>query len=140
MPRIRSYNELVLTLLDYFRTAQPKLDLKPGTVARDLFVEGHSIQTARVYDEINTAQAVQSIRSASGTNLDRYGSNYDVPRKPGYTSSGTALLTFSTLDSDVAITSGDIINAKNGASFKVLNSLVVSSVFASQYKAVANVS
>lgn len=128
----------MLNLLDYFRTAQPGLDLKPGTVARDLFIEGHSLQTARIYDELNSATSVQSIKSATGTNLDRFGDNYNVPRKPGSKSSGTALLSFSTLDIDVTIRSGDIINGKNGSTFTVLSNTVVSSVYASQYKAVAS--
>ena len=138
MPRIRSYNEIMLNLLDYYRTAQPGLDLKPGTVARDLFVEGPSIQTARVYDEVNSSTAVQSIKSATGIHLDRFGDNYNVPRKPGSKSSGIALLTFTTLDVDVPIRSGDIITGKNGSSFIVLSNTIISSTYASQYKAVAS--
>ena len=36
---IRSVNEIILSLIDFFQLAQPDLDTKPGTVARDLFID-----------------------------------------------------------------------------------------------------
>jgi len=137
MTRIRSTNELILSALDYYRISLPLLDTKPGTVARDLLIDGPSIQLSRLYDELNRLSSLQSLRLAIGSDLDRLAQNFGAIRKTGSKSSGPALLTFSTLDSDVAITKGDIVTAKNGASFVALNSLVVATVRANEYRAVA---
>jgi len=52
MVNIRSVNEIIQNLIDFFKLAQPNLDTKPGTVARDLFIEGPSSQLSLLYDEL----------------------------------------------------------------------------------------
>jgi len=54
MVTIRSVNEIIANLIDFFRMAQPNLDTKPGTVARDLFIEGPSSQLSLLYDELQS--------------------------------------------------------------------------------------
>jgi hypothetical protein len=44
MVTIRSANEIIQNLRDWFKLAQPDLDTKPGTVARDLFIDAPSTQ------------------------------------------------------------------------------------------------
>ena len=51
MVTVRSANEIIQNLVDFFRLAQPDLDTKPGTVARDLFIEGPSSQISLLYEE-----------------------------------------------------------------------------------------
>jgi hypothetical protein len=137
MARIRHHNEIISSLLDFFRIAQPSLDTKPGTVSRDLLVEGPSAQIARLYDEINRVSTLQSLRLALGIDLDRLGDNFGIKRNRGTTSTGPALLTTNNLDADIAVNKGDIIIAKNGAAFSVVNSTVVSVVLSNQYKSTA---
>lgn len=137
MARIRGQQEIISSLLDFFRIAQPSLDTKPGSVSRDLFVEGISAQLARLYDELNRVSTLQSLRLALGIDLDRLGDNFGIKRNRGSTATGPALLTFNNLDTDISVTKGDIITARNGATFSVVNSTVISSVLASQYKATA---
>lgn len=137
MARVRSQPEIISSLLDFYRIAQPTLDTKPGSVARDLLIEGISSQTARLYDEVNRVSTLQSLRLALGIDLDRLGDNFGIKRNRGSTSTGPAILTFNSLVTDISITKGDTITARNGATFTVINSTVISSVLSSKYKATA---
>jgi hypothetical protein len=62
MVTIRSVNEIILNLIDFYKLAQPDLDTKPGTVARDLFIDGPSSQLALLYDAISSVSVQQSMR------------------------------------------------------------------------------
>lgn len=138
MVRIRSANEIILALIDFYRIAQPQLDTKPGTVSRDLLIDGPSTQLSRLYDELSRVATVQSLRLAIGSDLDKLASNFGATRKRGSKSSGPIILTFATLDADVAINKGDTVSAKNGASFIISNGAVVSSVYSNAYRAIAS--
>lgn len=138
MARIRSSTEIILALLDFYRNAQPNLDQKPGSVARDLFVDGFASQLSRLYEELARSSSLQSLRLALGSDLDKLGSNFGNSRKKGSKSSGPVLFTFNTLTSDIAINQGDTVTGRNGATFVVSNGLVVSSVFANSFKATAS--
>jgi uncharacterized phage protein gp47/JayE len=138
MARIRSQNEIILSLLDFLRTAQPNLDTKPGTVSRDILVDAPSSQISRLYQELQRITSLQSLRLAVGSDLDKLAANYNQVRKSGTRSSGPALLTFKTLDIDVAINKGTVVSAKNGATFIIKTGIVVSPVFANAYRATAS--
>lgn len=137
MSRIRSTNELILSALDFYRVAQPLLDTKPGTVSRDLLIDGPAAQMSRVYDELNQVSNLQSLRIAIGADLDKIAQNFGAVRQRGAKSTGPALFTFNVLDTDISVNKGDIVTAKNGATFVVLNSVVISTIFSSTYKATA---
>ena len=137
MAKIRTNTDIVLALLDFYRNAQPNLDLKPGSVSRDLLIDGFAAQLSRLYEELARTSSLQSLRLALGSDLDKLGSNYGNSRKKGSKSSGPVLFTFNTLISDIAINKGDVVTARNGATFIVSNGLVVSSVFANSFKATA---
>lgn len=138
MVRIRSQNEIILSLLDFLRIAQPNLDTKPGTVSRDLLVDGFSSQLSRLYQELQKISSLQSLRLAVGSDLDKSAANFGQTRRSGSRSSGPALLTFSSIETDVPITRGQIITAKNGATFIIQTGMVVSPVFANTYRATAS--
>lgn len=138
MVKIRSLNEIVLSNLDFYRVAQPNLDCKPGTVARDLVIDGPSSQLAKVYDEINRVSVLQSLRLALGGDLDRLAQNFGAVRNRGAKATGPALLTFSSIDADFAINKGDLITAKNGTTFVVLNPITVNVISANTYRATAS--
>lgn len=138
MVQIRSVNELILSALDFYRTAQPQLDTKPGSVARDLLIDGPSTQLSRAYEELSRIKAAQSLRLSLGTDLDRLAQNFGVVRKRGSVASGTAIFTFSSIDADIPINSGDIVTARNGAAYTVINGITISSVFANTYRAIGS--
>lgn len=133
--RIRSQNEIIFSLLDFFRVAQPLLDTKPGTVARDLVIDGPAIQLSRLYEEVNRVSTLQSLRLALGIDLDRLGDNFDIKRNRGSKSTGLATLTFNTLDSDISIAKGSVVTAKNGSNFIATANATISSVLSTKYKA-----
>lgn len=137
MARLRTQNELITSLIEFYRVSQPLLDTKPGSVARDLFVEGPSAQISRLYRELGELTALQSLRAALGIDLDKLADNFGLKRRRGSKATGVSLYTFNSLDADFAVTSGNLSTARNGATFSVVNSTIVSTIFASQYKATA---
>jgi len=138
MVRIRTANEVILGLIDFYRAAQPLMDTKPGSAARDVFVDGLGTQIARLYEELNAVSNLQSLRLSIGSDLDRIAQNFGAVRQRGSKSTGPALLTFQGLDVDIGINQGDIIYTKSGISFSVLNSAVISTVNANAYRATAS--
>lgn len=137
MVTIRSVNEIILSLIDFFKLAQPDLDTKPGTVARDLFIEGPASQIALLYDEMSGIANRQSLRLVVGSDLDKLAKNFGVVRKQATTSSGAALLTFSSLNSTINVNRGDVITANNGFSFTVANGVSIVPTAINFYKSVA---
>jgi hypothetical protein len=138
MARIRSQNELILSILEFFRTAQPNLDTKPGTVSRDLMVDSQAAQISRLYQELDRISTLQSLRLALGSDLDKLSANYGATRKLGTKSSGTAILTFSSIETDVPINRGQTVTARNGATFVINSGFVVSQVYSNTYRAIAS--
>ena len=135
MTNIRSQNEIILSLLDFLRVAQPTLDTKAGTVSRDLIIDAPAAQLSRVYDELNRYSSLQSLRLAIGSDLDNLAQNYGARRNSGNKSTGSALLTFNILNSDIGIPQGSIITAKNGATFVTTNSLTITTTLITSYQA-----
>lgn len=137
MVTIRSVNEIILSLLDFYKIAQPDLSLLPGGVARDLFVDGPASQIAILYDEISSVANKGSIRLVEGSDLDKLAKNFGVTRKQATPSTGVALFTFSSINSTININRGDIVVAKNGFSYSVLNGISVNVASSNFYKSVA---
>lgn len=138
MVTIRSVNEIILSLIDFFRLTQPDLDTKPGTVARDLFIDGPASQLSILYDQISSVSNQQSLRLVVGTDLDRLSKNFGVVRKQASPSTGVALLTFASLDAPVAVNKGDTVIANNGFSFSVTAGITVTPGSANFYRSVAS--
>lgn len=138
MVSIRSVNEIILSLIDYYKLAQPDLDTKPGTVARDLFIDGPSSQLALLYDVLSGVSSQQSMRLVIGSDLDKLAKNYGIPRKQATPSTGVALLTFNSITAPIPINTGSIIVANNGFSFIVSSGLSVTPGNANFYRSVAS--
>lgn len=137
MVTIRSVNEIILSLIDFFRLSQPDLDTKPGTVARDLFVEAPASQLALLYEELSNNSNQQSLRLVVGSELDQLAKNFGVVRRKSTTSTGVALCTFSSINATININKGDIIIANNGFSFAVSTGIAISNLASNYYRSVA---
>ena len=135
---IRSNTELINSAIEFYRMARNQLDIKPGTVARDLLIDGPSTQQALLYEELARISDAQSLRLSVGRDLDRLASNFGTVRKQGTTASGITLLTFAELEADFGLTSGDLVIANNGASFAIVNSQTVKVANANNYRATAS--
>lgn len=138
MVRVRNANDLVLSILDFYRVAMPQLDLKPGQVARDLLVDGQAVQLARLYEELSRVQGAQSLLLSLGSELDALSSNFGGGRRQGSKSTGMALLTFNQIEADIPIPKGSTVIASNGASFITNTSMTVSITAKNMYRAVAS--
>lgn len=137
MVQLRTANDIVLSILDFYRTVIPELDLKPGQVARDILVDGQAVQIARLYEELLRVEGGQSLLLSLGSELDAIASNYGAARRQGSKATGIALLTFNEIDADIPISKGSVITASNGASFTVSSSLTVSVINRNTYRATA---
>ncbi len=138
MVTIRSVNEIILSLIDYYKLAQPDLDTKPGTVARDLFVDGPSSQLALLYDQLSSVSSQQSMRLVIGSDLDRLAKNFGVIRKQSTPATGVALLTFSSISAPIPISVGSLVIASNGFSYSITAGISVTPSTANFYRSVAN--
>ena len=138
MTRIRTANDIVLGSIDFYRTAQPQLDLQPGQVARDLLVDGPAVQLGSLYEELQSVQSAQSLFLSLGSELDALASNFGASRKQGSPSIGTAILTFNAIGADIPINAGGVVTASNGASFTVINSFTVAVNNKNTYRATAS--
>jgi hypothetical protein len=134
---IKSLNEIVLDLIEFYRASQPDLDTKEGTVARDLFIDGPSSQLALLNDEIAAISNLQSLRLVSGADLEKLGQNLGASKKVAVAASGVGLLTFSSIPANVPINAGDIITASNGSTFTVINGFSVDASKSNYYRSIA---
>lgn len=137
MANLRSVNEIILSLIDFFKLAQPDLDLKPATVARDLFVEGPASQLALLYDELAGIANKQSLRLVVGSDLDKLAKNFGLARRAATPASGSALLTFASLSAPIPINRGTIVTASNGFSYSVTTGTSVVPSAINFYKSIA---
>lgn len=137
MVNIRSLNEIVLSLIDFFKLSQPNLDLKPGSVARDLVVDAPANQLALLYNELSTISDLQSFRLVGGSDLDKLAKNFGLVRKSSVPSSGLALLTFNSIDAPISVNKGDSVLSSNGASFVVQSGVALVPAQSNFYKSVA---
>ena len=66
MAIFRNSDTISLALLDFLRIVQPDLDTKPGSVARELFVDAPASELAKLYIELRNIANLQSFSSARG--------------------------------------------------------------------------
>lgn len=135
---IRSVNEIISNLMDFFRMAQPTLDTKTGTVARDLFIEGPASSLSLLYDEIQGVSTNNSLRLSIGSDLDNLGNNFGLIRKQSTPSTGVALLTFSSLNANININPGSVVSTGGGISFTVTTGLAIVTSNINYYRSVAS--
>ena len=138
MVTIRSVNEIILSLIDFFQLALPDLDTKPGTIARDLMIDGPASQLAILYDQLSNVSQQQSLRLVVGTDLDNLSKNFGIVRKQSTPSSGTALLTFASISATININSGTVVTANNGFSFGIQTGISVTPTSLNFYSSVAS--
>jgi len=135
MAIFRSFNDIVISYLEYLRLVQPNLDTKPGTVSRDLFIDAPSQELANLYAELRTISGLQSLLSTSGTDLVRLASNFGASKSTGAAATGFAVLTTNNLDVDILIPQNEIFTATNGINFQTTTNTVMRASSANVYRA-----
>jgi uncharacterized phage protein gp47/JayE len=131
----RSLDEISLAMVDFLRLVQPELDTKPGTVARDLFIDTAAVEISKLYTELRNVANIQSFSSSSGGDLDRLAKNYGLRRKSGSPATGTIFITTNDLSTSIFVPSGTVVRAKSGISFKTLNDVSMDSLRSGVYRA-----
>ena len=137
MVTYKSFNNIVLDILNYLRLTQPSLDVKPASVARDLFVDAQAQQVSIVYDTIRTVAALQSVANLTGQDLINYGANFGITKQTGTKAYGNIVVTFKSMDSDVTISQNSISRTRNGIPFLTVSSVTVTTSQANSLKATA---
>lgn len=135
---IKSFSQIVQGMQDNIRLRRPALDTKPGTVARDLFIDNTADQIATVYRDMQLISKTQSLLNATGQILDQYGSNYGITRDPGKRAAGTAILTFNNLLNNIQIQSGTTVTAKTGVVFRITSNILISASTKGVYSSFAS--
>lgn len=121
MTTFRSLETISLNMIDFLRIVQPNLDVKPGSVARDIAVDLPAQELAKLYVELRNIANLQAIATATGTDLDKLARNFGLVRGSGARATGVAVLTTNVLDSDINIASNSVVTARNGATFRTLS-------------------
>lgn len=137
MVTIRSTNDLILGLIDFFKLVEPNATTSPGSVIRNLMIDAPANQLALLYDELSKVSTQQSFRLVIGADLDKLAKNFGLVRKSATPASGVAVLTFSSIPAVVNINTGALITATNGLAFSVLNGLSVNPSMINYYKSIA---
>ena len=123
MTKFKSFNDIVLEMLDNLKLTQPNLDIKPNSVARDLFIDTQAIQVANLYDNIRSISSLQSVMNVYGQDLTNYGANYGISRQSGSKAFGTVVVTFRTIDNNISIPAGSVVRTRNGISFQTVSTV-----------------
>ena len=137
MARFRTLEEIIISMLNFSNATQPDANMAPGTVLRDLTVDMPSIEIAKIYDESRVKAGFQALLSATGSELDKWGANFGIPRLSGTNSTGSIIATTNTLNSNILIALNSTVTARNGQSFRVTNAITMDATKASVYRSVA---
>lgn len=135
MAIFRSLESISLNMIDYIRIVQPNLDVKPGSVARDIGIDLPAQELAKLYVELRNVANLQAVITATGVDLDNLARNYGLVRGTGSRASGVAVFTTNSLDSDVVIDAGSLATARNGFTFQTLTQGSMLAANASVYRA-----
>lgn len=134
MATFRSLESIILSMLDRSKIVQPNLDIKPGTLARDITIDAPAQELAKVYVELRNIANLQSTAAASGLDLDNLGRNYGLVRGTGSRATGVVVFTTNSLDSDILIPSNSLVTASNGFTFRTQTSATFEVASASVYR------
>jgi hypothetical protein len=125
MTRFKSFNEVVLSMLERLRLTQPQLDTKPNSVARDVFVDPPAFEMGDVYEVMRAVARLQSLANLSGNDLTNFGANFGASRKTGTKASGKVVFTFRKVDINITIPAGTVVTTRNGTTFATISSTTV---------------
>ena len=137
MVTFKSFNNIVLDMIEQLRLTQPSLDTKPASVARDLMIDLQAQQLASIYEALREISALQSISNVTGIDLTNYASNYGVTRQSGTKAIGTVVFTFKEIDTDISISSGTTVRTRNGLPFLTVSTVNISPSQANSLRATA---
>lgn len=138
MAIFRSFSEIVNSIIERLKLTQPNLDTKPGTVARDLFIDIQADQLQRLHGYLLAVAEKQSPDVASGRDLDRWANNFGIIRRPAASAGGIVVFTVPQLTSDISLPQGSLVTSRSDQQFATIGSYVFSVSEKNRYSATAN--
>lgn len=104
---IKTFEELVQTIINEIKATQPNANTTVGTFARDVLVDIPARGMSDIYSQVTLAQQAQSVRDAVGDHLDRLLANWAVYRRAAVKATGHVWFYQNTLPTaDVTIPAG----------------------------------
>jgi uncharacterized phage protein gp47/JayE len=78
----KSFDNIISDIVDNILIANPSADIKVGSVIRDVFIDPNAYEISNLYVIADSTAQAQSVLTASGQQLDRLASNFNIARKP----------------------------------------------------------
>lgn len=97
MAIIKSFKNIVNSMLRYLHTRRSNIDTGPGTFVRDVVVDTTANEMSSLYLDLNRISNAQSPNLAAVTDIEKLGRNFQLRRKGPIKATGT--VTFYSFDS-----------------------------------------
>jgi len=116
----RSFNDVAIDLMTSILRENQSIDVLPGQVVRDIFVNGMAQEFSNTYngiDNVSTAQSISNAAIMSVQDLNNLVGNFGIVRKSSTNSTGQVVFYTNTLPSqDVFIPAGTRLGTGLGSS------------------------
>lgn len=128
----RSFNDVAIDLMTNILSENQSIDVLPGQVVRDIFVNAQAQEFSNTYNVIDTIATAQSIANAAfmtPQSLDALVGNFGVKRKMATYAVGQAVFFTNSLPStDVYIPAGTVLGTQLGSSNQQITFITSSDV------------
>lgn len=114
---IRSFSDIVASMIGYLRRLRPKVDTKEGTFTRDVVIDAPASEFSILYRAINNVSNAQSPDLGTSSDLDNLSRNLQSQRKGAQKALG--IITFYRVDipqGTISIPRGTSVSSKGGFS------------------------
>jgi len=90
MAIIKSFKDIVNSMLKYLHLQRPNVDTSPGTFTRDVMVDATANEMSSLYLDLNRISNAQSPDLAAVTDVEKLGKNFQLHRKGPIKATGIA--------------------------------------------------
>lgn len=101
MAIIKSFKDIVNSMLRYLHLQRPFVDASPGTFTRDVVIDAPASEIESLYLDLNRTSNAQSPDLASTTDIEKLGKNFQLRRRGPLNATGT--VTFYSFEAPVAV-------------------------------------
>lgn len=81
MATIKSFKDIVNSMLSYLHSQRPFVDASPGTFTRDVVIDAPASEIESLYLDLNRASNAQSPDLASTIDIEKLGKNFQLQRR-----------------------------------------------------------
>lgn len=113
MPIIKTFSDIVNSMLRYLHLNRPNVDVSPGTFTRDVIIDAVSSEFETFYLDLYRTSNAQSPDLAAVTDVENLGNNFQVIRKGPTKATGTVtFFAFNSPSAPVTISKGTTLSSK----------------------------